>query len=51
MKTFFVTSTVTIEAESKEEADKRLITEKQDTCGLGFDLLDNAQIDEDIQHG
>lgn len=49
MKTFIITSTIEIEAETREEAVRRLqqeIYNKGQLSEMGFDLLRNAEIDE-----
>ena len=49
MKEFYITSTITIEAESKEKADELLRREQKNENNQSqwaYDLLTNAQIDE-----
>jgi hypothetical protein len=51
MKTFFITSTITIQADSRAKADRRLkqaIYNEGQLSELGFDLLKNAEVNEDI---
>jgi len=47
LKEFYVTSTITIEAKNREEADKMLKLEQSRTeSEWADDLLTNAEIDE-----
>jgi hypothetical protein len=45
-KEFYITSTINIMAKSRDEACERISVEMKTTTGLGWDLLDNAEVDE-----
>lgn len=48
-KEFFITSTITIMAKSREEACERIEAEKRDENNqsfMAYELLNNAEIDE-----
>lgn len=49
MKTFNITSTITVEAKSAKEVDAMIEKEKKNTSmsDLAYDLLNNAQVDEE----
>ena len=46
-KEFYITSTITVMANSKEELDEKIILEKYKTDGgIAWELLNNAEIDQ-----